>query len=56
LILAKVSPVAGRERVAPYERWYGTGPSEITYKEHGCTYSLDIMKVFFTRARCRSRL
>ena len=48
LILAKVSPITGRERVASYERWYGTGPTETTYKEHGCVYSLDVTKVFFT--------
>lgn len=48
LILAKVSPVSGRERVASYERWHGTGPTETTHKEHGCAYSLDVTKVFFT--------
>jgi tRNA (guanine37-N1)-methyltransferase len=48
LILAKVSPVTGRERVATYERWYGTGPTETMHKEHGCVYSLDVTKVFFT--------
>ena len=50
LILAKVLPIAGRERVASYERWYRTGPTETTYKEHRCTYSLEVTKIFFTHA------
>jgi|GEM_PF-5979961 len=53
LILAKVSPIAGRERVASYERWYGADPTETTYKEHGYVYNLDATNVFFTRAPCR---
>lgn len=48
LILAKVSPVSGRERVASYKRWYGSGSTETTHKEHGCVYTLDVTKVFFT--------
>jgi tRNA (guanine37-N1)-methyltransferase len=48
LILAKVSPVSGVERVASYERWYGSGTSETLHREHGCVYSLDVTKVFFT--------
>jgi len=48
LILAKVSPVSGVERVASYERWYGSGEPETLHREHGCVYSLDVTKVFFT--------
>jgi tRNA (guanine37-N1)-methyltransferase len=48
LILAKVSPVSGVERVASYERWHGSGTPETLYREHGCVYSLDVTKVFFT--------
>jgi len=48
LILAKVSPVSGIERVASYERWYGSGTTETLHREHGCVYSLDVTKVFFT--------
>ena len=48
LILAKVAPVSGVERVASYERWYGSGTTETLHREHGCVYGLDVTKVFFT--------
>jgi len=48
LVLAKVSPISGVERVATYERWYGSGATETLHREHGCVYSLDLSKVFFT--------
>ena len=48
MVLAKVSPLSGKERVASYERWYGSGTTETQYREHGCVYHLDLTKTFFT--------
>jgi len=48
MILAKTSPISGEERIASYETWFGEGPTETIHKEHGCTYLLDMTKVFFT--------
>ncbi|HYA22234.1 MAG TPA: class I SAM-dependent methyltransferase family protein [Thermoproteota archaeon] len=48
LILAKISPISGVGRIASYERWYGSGTTETLHREHGCVYSLDVTKVFFT--------
>jgi tRNA (guanine37-N1)-methyltransferase len=48
MILAKTSPISGSTRIASYEHWFGEGQTETVYREHGCSYLLDITKVFFT--------
>jgi tRNA (guanine37-N1)-methyltransferase len=47
-IFKKTGKVSGIERVRPVKRIAGTGTSEATYKESGCTFKFDISKVFFS--------
>lgn len=55
-VFKKSSPVEGEYRVRELKRIAGTGTPETTYKEHGCTYSLDLSKVFFTPRLATERL
>jgi len=47
-VLAKAGPVTGENRVRDYEVIAGTGETETTYREFGCTYLLDPTKVYFS--------
>ena len=47
-VLAKSGPVRGIKRLREYERIAGSGGTETTHREHGCTYHLDVKKVYFS--------
>ncbi|MFH1424543.1 MAG: class I SAM-dependent methyltransferase family protein [archaeon] len=55
-VFKKTSAVAGDYRVRSLQQIAGTGTSETTYKEHGCTYKFDLSKVFFTPRLSTERL
>jgi len=47
-VFKKTGPVTGDYRTRKLKRIAGTGGSETTYKEHGCTFQFDLTKVFFS--------
>lgn len=46
-VLAKASAVTGETRLRAFELLAGSS-TETVYREHGCVYSLDVRKVFFS--------
>jgi len=48
LVLAKGGPVAGTFRVRELVPIAGSGPTETTHREHGCTFRLDVARVYFS--------
>lgn len=48
LVLAKSSAISGPYRVRAFEVIAGKGETETTHHEHGCTYRLDVAKVYFS--------
>ena len=47
-VLAKASAVDGVERLREYEVIAGLGKTETVHRENGCTYYLDVKKVYFS--------
>ena len=47
-VLAKSGAVGGMYRVREFEVVAGVGKTETIYHEHGCVYSLDLAKVYFS--------
>ena len=47
-VLAKAGAVSGEHRLRKFKTIAGTGETETTYREHGCTYILDLAKVYFS--------
>lgn len=47
-VLAKLGAVKGDFRLREFEVLAGEGKTETIHKEHGCTYHLDIAKVYFS--------
>lgn len=48
LVLSKASTISGAYRLREVKRIVGEGGTETVYKEHGCTYYLDLAKVYFS--------
>jgi len=47
-VLAKSSAVKGTKRLREYEVIAGSDMTETVHREHGCTYHLDIRRVYFS--------
>jgi tRNA (guanine37-N1)-methyltransferase len=47
-VLARAGHVQGAHRVRPLEVIAGTGETQVTHREHGCTYQVDPTQVYFT--------
>jgi len=47
-VLAKAGAVKGVRRVREFEVVAGVGGTETVHREHGCTYHLDLAKVYFS--------
>jgi tRNA (guanine37-N1)-methyltransferase len=47
-VLAKMGAVKGDFRLREFEVLAGEGKTETVHKEHGCTYYLDLAKVYFS--------
>ncbi len=48
LVLAKGGPVSGEFRLRELVPIAGSGPTETAHREHGCTFRLDVAKVYFS--------
>lgn len=56
IVLAKVGPVTGENRVRDYEAIAGSGSTETIYREYGCIYLLDPTKVYFSPRLSQERM
>ncbi len=48
LVLAKGGPIRGDFRLRELVPIAGSGPTETTHREHGCSFRLDVAKVYFS--------
>lgn len=55
-VLVKSSPISGVFRVGGYEVVVGSGETETVYREHGCTYLVDPVKVYVSPRLSYERL
>jgi len=55
-VLAKAGAVSGVYRLRDFEILAGEGKTETLYREHGCTYHLDLGKVYFSPRLSQERL
>jgi len=55
-VLVKSSPIAGTFRVGGYEVIAGSGETETIYREHGCVYLVDPVKVYVSPRLSYERL
>lgn len=55
-VLAKAGAVKGVYRLRDFEVLAGEGKTETIYREHGCTYHLDLGKVYFSPRLSQERL
>jgi tRNA (guanine37-N1)-methyltransferase len=55
-VLVKSSPISGVFRVGGYEAIVGSGKTETVYREHGCTYLVDPVKVYISPRLSYERL
>lgn len=55
-VLAKAGAVGGERRLREFEVIAGTGETETVYREHGCTYALDPVRVYFSPRLSQERL
>jgi len=55
-VLVKSSPISGVFRVGGYEAIIGSGETETVYREHGCAYLVDPVKVYISPRLSSERL